>query len=80
MSLWKLVKNNLLFYWRTNLGVLLAVVVSAAILTGALVVGDSVGYSLRRTVKARLGKTTLALVPQNRYFRAELANELAAKL
>jgi putative ABC transport system permease protein len=80
MSLWKLVKNNLVFYWRTNLGVLLAVVVSAAILTGALVVGDSVSYSLQRMVKARLGKTTLALVPQNRFFRAELANELVAKL
>jgi putative ABC transport system permease protein len=80
MSLWKLVKNNLLFYWRTNLGVLLAVMVSAAILTGALVVGDSVKYSLQRMAKARLGKTTFALVPQNRFFRTELADELAAKL
>ncbi len=77
MSLWKLVKNNMVFYWRTNLGVLLAVMVSAAILTGALVVGDSVSYSLQRMLKARLGTTTLALVPQNRFFRAELANELS---
>ncbi|MGB2861799.1 MAG: hypothetical protein WBC05_00610 [Sedimentisphaerales bacterium] len=40
MSLWRLAKQSLGFYWRTNLGVLLTVVVSTAILTGALVVGD----------------------------------------
>jgi len=80
MSLWKLAKRSLGFYWRTNLGVLLTVVVSTAILTGALVVGDSVRYSLRMIVKARLGKTQLALVPQNRFFTADLANELADEL
>jgi putative ABC transport system permease protein len=80
MSLWRLAKQSLGFYWRTNLGVLLTVVVSTAILTGALVVGDSVRYSLRMMVKARLGKTQLALVPQNRFFTAGLANELAKEL
>ena len=80
MSLWKLAKRSLGFYWRTNLGVLLAVMVSATVLTGALVIGDSVRYSLKMMVKARLGKTQLALVPQNRFFRAELADELAAEL
>ena len=80
MSLWRLAKQSLGFYWKTNLGVLLAVVVSTAILTGALVVGDSVRYSLRMMVEARLGKTQLALVPQNRFFMAGLANELADEL
>jgi putative ABC transport system permease protein len=80
MSLWRLAKQSLGFYWRTNLGVLLTVVVSTAILTGALVVGDSVGYSLRMMVNARLGKTQIALVPQNRFFTAGLANELADEL
>ena len=80
MSLWKLAKRSLSFYWRTNLGVLLAVMVSAVVLTGALVIGDSVRYSLKMMVKARLGATQLALVPQNRFFRAELADELAAEL
>ena len=80
MSLWKLAKRSLSFYWRTNLGVLLAVMVSAIVLTGALVIGDSVRYSLKMMVKARLGKTQLALVPQNRFFRAKLADELASEL
>jgi putative ABC transport system permease protein len=80
MSLWRLAKQSLCFYWRTNLGVLLTVVVSTAILTGALVVGDSVRYSLRMIVKSRLGKTKIALVPQNRFFTAGLANKLADEL
>ncbi len=80
MSLWKLAKRSLGFYWRTNLGVLLAVMVSAVVLTGALVIGDSVRYSLKMMVKARLGKTKLALVPQKRFFRAKLADDLAKEL
>jgi len=80
MSLWRLAKRSLGFYWRTNLGVLLAVVASTAILTGALVVGDSVRHSLRMMVQARLGAAQLALIPQNRFFTAGLANELADEL
>jgi len=80
MSLWRLASKSLGFYWRTNLGVLLTVVVSTAILTGALVVGDSVRHSLRMMVTARLGATQLALVSQDRFFRAPLADELAEEL
>jgi len=80
MSLWNLAKRSLSFYWRTSLGVLLAVMVSAIVLTGALVIGDSVRYSLQSMVKARLGETQLALIPINRFFRAELANDIAKEL
>jgi ABC-type lipoprotein release transport system permease subunit len=80
MNLWRLVKRSLSFYWRTNLGVVLAVVVSTAVLTGALVVGDSVRYSLMKMVDARLGDTQLALVSQNRFFTTDLADELSAEL
>ncbi|MGD8501494.1 MAG: ABC transporter permease, partial [Phycisphaerales bacterium] len=80
MSLWRLVIRSLGFYWRTNLGVLLAVTVSTAVLTGALVVGDSVRHSLMMVVNARLGTTQLALVSQNRFFGTGLADELAAEL
>ncbi len=80
MSLWRLAKNSLGFYWRTNLGVLLTMVVSTAVLTGALLVGDSVRYSLAMIVKARLGATQYALVSQDRFFRAQLADDLAKEL
>ena len=80
MSLFRLAKKSLSFYWRTNFGVFLAIMVSTAVLVGALIVGDSVRYSLRRMVAARLGATQLALVPQGRFFRAELADDLQSEL
>jgi len=80
MSFWALAKRSLVFYWRTNVGVLLAVAVSTAVLTGALVVGDSVRHSLMMMVQARLGNTQLALVSQNRFFRAQLADDLTGEL
>ena len=76
MSLWRLARDSLSFYWRTNLGVLLTMVVSTAVLTGALLVGDSVRYSLAMIVKARLGATQYALVSQDKFFRAKLADDL----
>ena len=80
MSLFRLAKRSLGFYWRTNLGVLLATMASTAVLAGALVVGDSVRHSLKMMVTARLGTTQFALAAQSRFFRAKLADELAAEL
>jgi len=80
MNLWSLVRRSLGFYWRTNLGVLLAAMVSTAVLAGALVVGDSVRHSLKMMVTARLGTTQLAVAAQSRFFRAKLADELGAEL
>jgi putative ABC transport system permease protein len=80
MSLWMLVKRSLAFYWRTNLGILLAALVGTAVLVGALAVGDSVRYSLRTMLKARLGAVQFALVTRDRFFRAKLADELSTEL
>jgi len=80
MGLWRLARNSLGFYWRTSLGILLTMVVSTAVLTGALLVGDSVRYSLAMIVKARLGATQYALILQDRFFRAKLADDLAEEL
>ena len=79
MSLWKLVKRSIGFYWRRNVGVFLAVLVSAAVLTGGLLVGDSVRYSLRRLVTARLGQVERAIVGGERFFRRQLADDLSRK-
>lgn len=76
MTFGKLIIRSLRFYWRTNLGVLAGVTVAAAILTGALAVGDSVRASLRRAALLRLGSTQSALVSQDRFFRAALADEI----
>ncbi len=80
MTLWNLIKHSLHFYWRTHLGVILGVAVSTAVLVGALIVGDSVRYSLRSIALSRLGDTQFALIPQDRYFRSQLGDELQASL
>jgi putative ABC transport system permease protein len=50
---------------------------ATAVLSGALIVGDSVRASLRRLVLERLGKIDEVLV-MPRFFRQQLAGELAA--
>jgi ABC-type lipoprotein release transport system permease subunit len=52
-----LVLRSLTFHWRTNLAVMLGVAVAAAVLAGALLVGDSVRGSLREIALGRLGRT-----------------------
>lgn len=79
MSVWRLVLRSLWHHRRVNLAVLWGVVVGTAVLTGALLVGDSVRGSLRQMTVERLGRTEFALVGQ-RFFRAELADELSAAL
>jgi putative ABC transport system permease protein len=80
VSFYRIILRSLGFYWRTNLGVLLAAMVSTGILTGALAVGDSVRHSLQAQAKERLGTTELALATANRFFTEELADELATQL
>ena len=47
MTFGRLLRANLLHHWRANLAVLLGVAVGCAVLTGALLVGDSLRGSLR---------------------------------
>src|SRR5580658_9715509 len=69
-----LVRRSLLYYWRTNLAVILGVATAVAVLSGALLVGDSVRASLRDLVLSRLGKTE-AVVTSAQFFREQLASE-----
>jgi ABC-type antimicrobial peptide transport system permease subunit len=80
VTLWGLAARGLRFFWRSHLGVLLGAAVAAAVLAGALAVGDSVRYSLREAALARLGGVHLALHSPGRFFRAEIAEGMAAEL
>jgi putative ABC transport system permease protein len=73
-----LAARNLRAFWKTGLLVTLGVALATAVLTGALVVGDSVTGSLRATALARLGDTTHLLVAPH-WFPASLAERLAAQ-
>ena len=61
MSFVRLVLRSLWFYRRTHLAVLLGTAAGAAVIGGALVVGDSVRHSLRRLTLVRLGVVDFAL-------------------
>jgi ABC-type antimicrobial peptide transport system permease subunit len=78
MTLRRLLLRNLFYHWRGNLAVLLGVVVGTAVLTGALLVGDSLRGSLRDLTNQRLYWVDQALVG-GRFFRQELADRLPAE-
>src|SRR5436189_3176319 len=78
MTTFTLIRRNLRFHARAHLGVLLGAAVGSAVLIGALIVGDSVRGSLRDMALARLGKVDVALASGDRFFRDQLASEIAA--
>jgi putative ABC transport system permease protein len=79
MNIRNLIKNNIRFYKKEHLLVLIGVIISTALLAAALMIGDSVKYSLQDIVKKRLGNTYQVLQTNNRYFPADLANRLSNK-
>jgi ABC-type antimicrobial peptide transport system permease subunit len=66
-------------YWRSNLPVLLGVAVAAAVLAGALVVGDSLRGSLRDRALRQLNGVEAAYIGP-RLIRAELADQLPGEV
>ena len=72
-------RRSLSYFWRIQLAVLLGAAVATAVLTGALLVGDSVRGSLRNLTLNRLGRIDYALISE-RFFREGLATDLSRKL
>jgi len=68
----RLIVASLRHRWRTHLATAAAVAVVAAVLTGALLVGDCMRGSLRSLALDRLGRFDQILLTE-RFFRAELA-------
>lgn len=63
-------------YFKANLLVALGVMVSTMVLTGSLIIGDSVRYSLKQAAFYRLGETTHLVAVSERYFRQGMAAEM----
>ena len=72
-------RRSLSYFWRIQLAVLLGAAAATAVLTGALLVGDSVRGSLQDLTLNRLGRIDYALVSE-RFFREGLAIDLSQKL
>lgn len=67
MNARRLVAQSIRHYWRTHLGVILGSALAALVLTGALMVGDSVKATLRAQAEARVGKIGEALLCGERF-------------
>ncbi len=78
MNKLRFIIRGLFFYRRTNLGILLGAALAAAVLTGALMVGDSVRYSLQQLTLSRLGGSDYVMVSAERFFQADLAERMDA--
>ncbi|QDU95119.1 ABC transporter permease [Lignipirellula cremea] len=77
MSNWTFILRNLRQHWRIHFAVMLGVAAATAVLTGALLVGDSMRSSLRDLTLQRLGRIDELLIA-DRFFRRELVQELQA--
>ncbi len=69
-------RQSLIHFWQIHLAVLLGAAVATAVLTGALLVGDSVRGSLRDLTLNRLGDIDHVMLSE-RFFRETLAADLA---
>jgi putative ABC transport system permease protein len=74
----RLIIRNLWYYRRTHAGVLFGSLMATAVLVGALVVGDSMRFSLQQMSLRRLGKTVFAITSGDHFFDASLSSRLEA--
>jgi putative ABC transport system permease protein len=77
MTIYKYIIRSIVHYRRQHLALFFGMAVSAAVLTGALIVGDSIRYSLDKMVDSRLGKTQIAIIGGSRFMDVNLAGDLA---
>src|SRR5262245_5795464 len=75
MTRTRLLAQTLAYHGRANLAVALGALVAAAVLAGALIVGDSLRGSLRDRADRQLDGTEY-VVNSGRFFREELAASL----
>lgn len=80
MTLTRLILRTVAFHARDHLLVLLGIAVAAMVITGSLVIGDSVRGSLRDTALARIGQVDVAVVGNGRFIKDTLATSVAGKL
>ncbi|MFV0592435.1 MAG: FtsX-like permease family protein [Draconibacterium sp.] len=79
MTRLQFILKSFIHYFKANLLVALGVAISTMVLSGSLVIGDSVRYSLTQATFYRLGETTHLVSVTERYFRREMAAEMEAQ-
>jgi ABC-type antimicrobial peptide transport system permease subunit len=80
MTLFNFITKSIVFYRKQHLALFLGMAVSAAVLTGAFVIGDSIRFSLEDIVSTRLGNTRFVVMGGSRFMEADLAGKLSRSL
>lgn len=75
MSAFHLLLRSLRYYWRWHLGMAVGVALAAAVVSGALIVGDSVKETLRRQAAVRIGGVEVAVSSGEGFFTTMLADK-----
>jgi ABC-type lipoprotein release transport system permease subunit len=75
MSTFSFILSSARYYGRAHLGLLFGAFLASAILSGSLLVGDSVKASLRRVAELRLGKAHAGMIGGDRWVTEKLAHE-----
>jgi putative ABC transport system permease protein len=73
----KLIQRSLVYHWHTNLPIIAGVATAVAVLTGALLVGQSVRGSLRALLYEQIGVTEY-VITADRFFSEDLAESFAS--
>lgn len=79
MTIRRLLLRSLRRFAATNIGVMLGVAVATTVITGALLIGDSMRGTLSQTAKQRLGNIEQAIIGGDRFFTDKLAESLSKK-
>ena len=79
MNAWRFLTQSLRYYAKSHAGAFLGATISAAILIGALIVGDSVRGSLFEMAMSRLGRIDTVITGNDRLFRDALADEMVGE-
>ena len=77
MNLTRMALRSFFHFWRSNLTIAIGVAAATAVLTGALIVGDSMRGSLKQLTFDRLADVDEVFTGRS-YFREDLAKELTS--
>ncbi|MFN8255528.1 MAG: ABC transporter permease [Bacteroidales bacterium] len=80
MDFLKFISKSLVFFRKQQFALLAGTILSTALITGSLIIGDSVKKSLKDIVNFRLGNARFALITGERFVTANLAQRLEKDL
>jgi putative ABC transport system permease protein len=72
--------RSIVYYRKQHLALFLGIMLSATVLTGALIIGDSIRFSLNHLMQVKQGKIRYAVTCGSRFMDASLASKLGSQL